>query len=362
MKLQKKVGWAAVLFLFVGMIHMYSSNKVRVESGYSTRLFNQLSGFFRSIFGKIPFSFGDILYGLLVSWLIWKIACFLRLAFRKKPDISKKTYFSNAFLDVFIFCCSIYIVFNILWGINHNRKGIAWQLGLKMEKYDTKDVKEINGVLIEKLNTAKKTIIEKKIIYPSDKQLFEMVSDNYQKVSAKYPFLIYGQQSIKSSLWGWLINYTGITGYYNPFTFEAQVNTNVPKFLQPFIASHEVAHQLGYAKEKEANFVGYLAASNSGNTLFEYSVYLDLFIYANRNLYYSDSISAKIYREALSEDVIADLREWKAFNKKHRSIAEPVISWVYDKFLQNNEQPAGVLSYDEVTGFIIAYYKKHGQI
>jgi hypothetical protein len=79
-------------------------------------------------------------------------------------------------------------------------------------------------------------------------------------------------------LWGWLGNYVGFTGYYNPFTGEAQVNTTVPKFLQPFTASHEVAHQLGYAKEMEANFVGYLAASHSTDTLFRYSVYLDLFL------------------------------------------------------------------------------------
>ena len=362
MKHQKKVGCAVILSLVALMIHLYSGNKARVENGYSIHLFNQLSGFFRTVFGKIPFSFGDILYGFLLCWLTWEFFRFLKFILRKKPGILRKTIYINALLNVFIFCCSIYIVFNVLWGINYNREGIAWQLGLKMEKYDTNDVKEINGLLIDKINAVKKMIIEKKINYPSNKLLFEMVSDNYQLVSVKYPFLKYEPPSIKSSMWGWLINYTGITGYYNPFTSEAQVNTTVPKFLQPFIACHEVAHQLGYAKEMEANFVGYLAASNSGDPLFEYSVYLDLFIYANRNLYYSDSTAAKKYRDALSLPVVADLKVWSRFNKDHKSIAEPIVSWVYGKFLQSNEQPAGVLSYDEVTGFIIAYYKKFGTI
>ncbi len=59
----------------------------------------------------------------------------------------------------------------------------------------------------------------------------------------------------------WLGNYLGFTGYYNPFTGEAQVNTTVPQFLLPNIALHEMGHQIGYAKEDEANFSAYLAAS-----------------------------------------------------------------------------------------------------
>ncbi len=47
----------------------------------------------------------------------------------------------------------------------------------------------------------------------------------------------------------------GVTGYLNPFTNEAQVNTTVPAFLQPFMTCHEIAHQLGFAPEEDANFV-----------------------------------------------------------------------------------------------------------
>jgi len=178
----------------------------------------------------------------------------------------------------------------------------------------------------------------------------------------RFPFMEYHTISLKRSMWGWLGNYTGFTGYYNPFTGEAQVNTSVPDFLQPFIACHEVAHQLGYAKEMEANFVGYLAATSTTDTLFHYSVYLDLFVYSNRNLYGSDSISARTIAKGLSADVRKDLTTWRDFNRRHKSPVEPVIRWLYGKYLENNQQPQGVLSYDEVTSFLIAYYKKFGRI
>jgi hypothetical protein len=194
------------------------------------------------------------------------------------------------------------------------------------------------------------------------RDIFEQATIAYQNLAKQYPFCIYQPSSVKSSVWGWLGNYLGFTGYYNPFTGEGQVNTTVPGFLQPYITCHEIAHQLGYAKENEANFVGYLAAVSSGDTAFHYSVYLDLFLYAQRNLYNVDSIAAKSFHKKILPEIKADLTEWKNFNDRHRSPLEPVFNWVYGKYLKNNEQPSGVLSYDEVTGFLIAYYRKFGKL
>jgi hypothetical protein len=220
----------------------------------------------------------------------------------------------------------------------------------------------MNGLLIEKLNASKQVLLATHQPYPSSKNLFEGVRKAYAALGKNYPFLQYKNESLKSSSWGWFGNYAGFTGYYNPFTGEAQVNTTVPKFLQPFISCHEVAHQLGYAKEMEANFVGYLAATSSTDPLFQYSVYLDLFNYANRNLFITDSAAAKGYRNKLIPPVKEDIREWIRFNQRNRSLLEPVVRWGYGLFLQSNEQPQGILSYDEVTGFLIAYYKKIGKI
>jgi hypothetical protein len=254
------------------------------------------------------------------------------------------------------------VLFNLLWGINYNRQGIASQLQLKMEKYSVEDLKNINALVLEKVNTAKRSLLNQHTSYPSTKQLFSKVQEAYAVVDSTYPFLQYHPRSIKSSLWGWLGNYLGFTGYYNPFTGEAQVNTSVPGFIQPYTSCHEVAHQLGYAKEMEANFVGYLAASASKDTLLHYSVYFDLFLYSNRNLFMVDSSAARSFSKQLLPEVKADIKEWREFNIRHKNPVEPVFRWLYGKYLQSNEQPQGLLSYDEVVGFLIAYYKKFGKI
>lgn len=362
MKVQKKYITTAFLLIICIVIHFYSNDALRVEEGYSSHFSPWFSGILRASFGRLPFSLGDILYGLLVFWLLWKTVRFLGRMLKKGRVPSRKIYLKQSLFKAFQFLCILYSIFNIFWGINYDRKGIAWQLDLKMEKYSQHDLEEMNCLLIDKINQSKKLLTEHKIGYPSNEVLYQKVTDAYKNVSIKYPFLKYEPASIKTSMWGWLGNYTGFTGYYNPFTGEAQLNTTVPKFLHPFIASHETAHQLGYAKEMEANFVGYLAASNAHDTLFHYSVYLDLFMYANRNLSFADSTTAKLYRRDLDPAVITDIKEWMAFNRRHQNPIEPIVRWMYGKYLESNSQPQGLFSYDEVTAFMIAYYKKFGRI
>lgn len=359
MKYRKKLAFIGILLVLAIAIRLYSASSLRVESGYSTGFYEYFAGILRFLFGWLPFSIGDLLYGALVIWVILKAVKLVKITVKRKATWDG---FINGSIKVVIFLLAVYIVFNVFWGINYNRKGIAYQLGLKMDKYSLEDLKNINGILLSKVNAAKQSLADSKAFYPSSKQLFAKVQDNYEAIDSLYPFLQYSHQSLKPSLWGWLGNYVGFTGYYNPFTGEAQVNTTVPRFLQPYTACHEVAHQLGYAKEMEANFVGYLAASSSADTLFQYSVYLDLFIYSNRNLYHSDSASASAYAKQLIPEIKNDLQEWRAFNRKHRNPIEPIIRWMYGKYLENNQQPQGVLSYDEVTSFLIAYYKKFGKI
>jgi hypothetical protein len=309
--------------------------------------------------GWLPVSLGDILYGLAVGWLLFSFIKFIVAVFKR--TISKQKFLKGLQRTIII-TGLIYIVFNIFWGINYNRLGIAHQLQLNMQPYAIEDLKDINQLLINKVNESKAALLNNPRPYPSNKELFKKVSEAYNKAKDIYPFLSYHPASIKPSMWGWLGNYTGFTGYYNPFTGESQVNTNIPEFLKPFTTCHEVAHQLGYAKEMEANFVGYLAASNSPDTLFHYSLYLDLFIYSNRNLMITDSASAKTYMAQLLPAVKADLKEWKDFNNRYKNPVEPFIRWGYAKYLKSNGQPQGMLAYDQVTSFLIAYYKKFGKI
>ncbi len=360
MKPSKKQLIVPLLLLGCAAIHWYSGNAARVEEGYSSHFSPAFSGFLRSLFGKLPFSIGDFLYGFFIAWLIYRVFTGIRFLFNRKESLKNRGLVAGR--QLLIFCGAVYFIFNLFWGINYNRKGIAWQMGLTLAPYEAADLKAINEALVVKANAAKIAWQETKSGYPSRAQLFVMVDSAYAHASRSYPFLTYQPRSLKSSMWGWLGNYTGFTGYYNPFSGEAQVNTTVPDFLQPYISCHEVAHQLGYAKEREANFVGYLASIASPEPLLQYSAYLDLFLHANRQLYVLDSVAAKQIRKELNVPIQAYIKEWITFSRKHQNKIAPLINWMYGKYLQGNQQPQGILSYDEVTALLIAYYKKMGRV
>ncbi|MEO6638081.1 MAG: DUF3810 domain-containing protein [Ginsengibacter sp.] len=356
----KRTKWFwLIVFVLVITIKLLAAKPAFVEKFYTGDFYPFVSATLRFLFGWLPFSIGDLLYLVLACWLLFLLVKNISLLIKWKLTgkiVAEKVIKLVAALLI------VYIVFNILWGLNYDRSGVAGQLALVKTTYDTSDVIILEEMLLLKANENKKALLQGGKNYPSKNELFERAEFCYENVSKIYPFIQYKTGSIKSSFYGSLGNYLGFTGYYNPFSGEAQVNTTVPKFLLPYIATHEMAHQLGYAKEDEANFVGYLAAANSSDTLFRYSAYLDLFIYANREVFYFDSALAKLSMAKLDTAIKQDLLEWRKFNLSHTSFAEPLITWLYGNYLKANQQPAGMRSYNKVVGMLIAYYKKYGRI
>lgn len=348
----------AILLAVALFIHLFSRDPQWVESYYATSFYASLSSFQRFVTGWVPFSIGDLVYLIVLIWFGWKLVTRLGSwrrdysGFTLKGSLGKGFSYLNTLLI-------IYILFNVVWGINYNRLPVSKNLGLVQEKFTLAELEEVSCVLIDKVNRYRSAI---PATYPSSKELYKKVYDAYDSAARVYPFLKIEPSSAKPSIFGVIGSYVGFTGYYNPFTGEAQVCMQFPKFLLPYTACHEVAHQLGYARENEANFVGYLAASSSDDPLLKYSVYLDLFIYANRSLNRADSVLARIHRNSLGEDVHEHLEEWSEFSRRHRNPVEPYFRWLYGKFLQQNQQPRGMMTYDEVTGFILALYKQKGDL
>lgn len=347
----------SVLAIIAVAINLFSANHAWVEHYYSRGAYPFIAVILRFLFGWLPVSLGDILYAAAAIWMVVKLVKIIRAIYKKQLfPRGYETTIQSVLIKIF----SIYILFNLLWGINYNRVGIASQLGLATEKYSVDELKNLNALLLQKVNASSNLLLINGGKVLAGRQIFSGSKQAYKNISLRYGFLNYEPPSLKISLWSWLGNYLGFLGYYNPFTGEGQVNTSGPKFLQPYTYCHEIAHQVGYAKENEANFVGYLAAMASKEEAFHYSAYLDLFLYANGNLFSADSTAAKTFRTNLLPAVKADLKEWRQFSLRYKNPVEPLIRWMYGIYLENNQQPSGMLSYDEVTGLLIAYHKKYG--
>jgi hypothetical protein len=355
----KKYRTILILLSIALVIRIFSLFPQAVENYYSHGLYPVLVAILRFLFGWIPFSIGDILYALAVIYLIFSVVHFIRRLIKKKAD---KIYFRRIIKRTVLIVLWVYILFNGLWGLNYNRIGIAQQMNLKVTTYTADELESIVILTIDKLHQLDTPALGDRDKFNKKGYLFKQAIQSYKKVVNELSFLQYRLPSAKPSLYSYLGNYLGYTGYYNPFSGEAQVNTTVPLEIQPFTTSHEIGHQLGFAKENEANFAGYLAARESDNAAVRYSVYFDLYIYASRNLAERDSVLARSLQSKLPAITKQDLRELRVFYKKYENPFEPIIRRLYGQYLKANEQPQGILSYDEVIAWVIAYWRKYGEI
>lgn len=350
-----------MLFLFIAAlaIKLFSLQPLMVERYYSNGLYPAISAVQRVLFGWIPFSVGDLLYGVAGGWLIYRLVRLVRSVRQQKAGC---IFWRNTAVNLTGILLAIYISFNLLWGLNYNRVGMDRQLGLDLFSYTTADLEEVTGVLAHQLNQLQPASLPGRAALEKKRNLFRGAIAAFGGLSATRPHFEYGFPSVKPSLYSYLGNYLGFTGYYNPFTGEAQVNTTTPVFVRPFTTCHEIGHQLGYAKESEANFAGYLSAAASTDTSFLYSVYFDMYAYAGRYLYYADSLALRRINSELGEGVKEDIQALRRFVRSHDNPIGTVIDKMYAQYLVANEQPSGRMSYNEVIGMLIAYYKKNGRI
>jgi hypothetical protein len=335
-----------------------------IERYYSRGIYPPISLALRSVTGLLPFSLGDVLYTAFCAWMAWRLVSFIRARIRREPARPLVVL-----SQVLRFVCIIYIVFKLAWGFNYDRLGIAHQLGIPDKEYTKEELRALTEELIDSVNACRRAMPDSILPTPSLPSIYDGAFQAYQNISARLPFLEYRRRDVKGTLFNVLGDYMGFTGYYNPFTGEAQLRTDVPRVLIPYIACHEMAHQLGYASESEANFVGYLAASASRDVYFRYSVYLDLFSYAqgeeirmygrDKNFKVFETI-VKENRQRLDTLVKLDRKAIREFFNKRRNKVAPAVSSLYDQYLKMNSQSSGINSYDEVTGWLIAYRKKQG--
>ncbi|MFI5134075.1 MAG: DUF3810 domain-containing protein [Chitinophagales bacterium] len=356
-RLMKIWSWVLLVITAIG-IKWVSWYPDWVEKNYTYGIYPVISKAQRLLFGWLPFSIGDLFYAFLILVIIIKTFQFFKLLFKKR--LTKK-YFITGLQQIIFFFLFLYVVFNVLWGLNYNRKGIASQLGLEVKQYSLADLDTLTTSIQDRLNEYAVLVSEtQRDSLNKKKNLFNGSVEAYDYAAKQYSFLKYTPKSIKPSLFSYAGNYLGFQGYYNPFSGEAQVNTTFPAFLEPYVTAHEMAHQLGYAKENEANLVGFLACKSSPSNVFRYSTYFDIYNYAIGEIYNKDSLLAKEFQKKLHPQVVKDYKELREFYRRYRNPVEPIIMWLYGHYLKANNQPAGKQTYNEVVTWLIAYYKKFG--
>lgn len=322
-----------------------------VERWYSNGIFPYISAFERIIFGMFGFSIGDIIYGVVIfmaiRWL-WK-----------KRKTWRRQYGQN--LLQMVACLSVaYFLFTLLWALNYRRMPLYKKMGVARE-YTEQELIDFTQRLITKTNAIHKQIEKNdtvKVVIPySTQQIYDLSPKAYKNLEKDFAYFGYSHESIKSSLLSVPLSYMGFGGYLNPFTNEAQVNMKLPLYNLPATTCHEMSHQIGYANESEANFIGFMANVYSDDIYFKYSGYTFALRYCINNIAKFDEPKAKSLLPLIHKGIRKNFQESKDFNKKYESFIEDIFEYFYDNYLKMNRQKDGLETYSKFTGLLVNYYK-----
>lgn len=338
--------WAGILvaqfFLF------YILSKFDGIISFNAQLFEFQKKVHQSIFSVFPFSVGDLFYLILILYVAFQVyQCFKR-SFKKNLK------------RILILLNIIYFLYQIFWGLLYFQDPLINQFS--DTKLKNEDIEKLALEFLSHCKNLREQVKEDNNgIFISDD--ITSLTTNLLIAQKELPeqFSKDGTTSIKSvkpSLLDQLLNYTGISGYYNPFTAEAQYNPNLPSTNLGFTISHEMAHQLGYAREQEASFIGYLTCQQSNDIALQYSSSL----YALKSLLSAlqvinptlvnsilDQYSAGMKRDRLYE---------KQFSHRYYGKSAQLFSWSNDLFLKSNRQD-GSVSYSYFTELLVRYELKH---
>lgn len=348
-----KNGIALSLLPQLLLVGWLGSNPEIVERYYSNGIYPVISQFFRLLFGWIPFSVGEIIYTLLII-----------LAFRYLiKNWSKIKAAPFGFLrNVLVVLSVFYFTFNLVWGLNYYRKPIAENFAIR-DSVRTQEVIDLAKKLILKTNRLQLKITgdsTQMVQVPYDrKEIFDKTVNGYEQLQAQLPFLEYHHRSLKKSTFSTLISYLGIGGYLNPFTNEAQVNALTPVFRFPVVSGHEVGHQVGYSKENETNFIGYLVTMKNEDVYFQYSASAYALSHCLSSIRRIDEQKFQELYYKINLGVQENYRELYEFNLKYANPFEPIFKSIFDSFLKANRQQEGVKSYSKIVGLMVGYHEKY---
>ena len=322
-----------------------------IERYYSQGFYPYLSTASRYLFGWIPFSIGDVFYLLIgvlaIRWLYKNVR---RLTFEPV----------RFFVDILATLSIVYFVFNLLWGFNYYRVPLYKTLNIKTD-YTTEQLISITERLISKSNALHRNLgfsDSVKVVIPySQKEIFKKSIDGYKNLESEYPNLSYSPKSIKKSGWSLGLTYMGYSGYYNPFSGEAQVNNLIKTYKFPVVSCHEQAHQLGYAAENEANFIATLATLANDDDYIRYTGYIFALRYCINEIARRDIDTYYIILKTINPGILASYKEMRDFWQKYQNPFETVSKLFWDQFLKANNQSKGIMSYSYMVALVVNHYE-----
>lgn len=233
--------------------------------------------------------------------------------------------------------------------------------------YSFEELASLRDYIVLKVNTLSRELERDEngfVVYHGNME--QAAIESMQKLGEQYDQLAGYYVTPKELFCSDFISQQSMRGYYFPFSMEANYNGVMTSLNRPSTMCHELAHTKGFIYEDEANLIGFLACVESDDPYFQYSGYLSVLNYIDKDFYKATGKNKAIYdshikissfvkrdNRFLTEDAKKTM-EAKAVIKTE-TVKKAASEFVNTNLIMNGI-PEGSLSYAKVVGLLMEYY------
>ncbi|MCM1308518.1 MAG: DUF3810 domain-containing protein [Butyrivibrio sp.] len=351
---------ALALFLLIVNI-MFRVSRTFAHT-YSTTVYPAVVKVFGTVFSLAPFSVIEILIYAAAAIVLY---CLVRLviSFVQSRKLRVWNFFTyrlkKYMLNLACIVLSCLIILSLNCTILYHRLTFCVCANIKAKSHTSQELAALCGLLIDEVNELANEINTdgNGIFTLEGVDLNSAAIDAMLKLRTEYPFMPSYYPRPKPIAMSRTMSYTNMTGFYSPFTIEANYNKDITDMEIPYTVCHELAHLGGFIHEDEANFIAYLACSKSDSPAFRYSGAVNALIPVLNACY--DSFDRERYSELLSRlnaQTLADLNFQSGYWEQFESKVGEITSDMNDAYIKLNGDSEGEKRYGMVTDLLLDYF------
>ena len=286
-----------------------------------------------------------------VFYLAWQVRCLV-----SRPQKGRRAV--RMALTVLCVGLSVYAGFCLLWGVFYGADSFQDKSGLKVRGGTVAELTALTECFAREVSAAGDQVQrdENGCFAVPRSEIFAEAMSAYDGVVQVFDCLKKPAVMPKAFVSSRGMSYLDFSGFYFPFTGEANLNDESPAAYLPANICHEMAHQQGIATEQECNFVAIMAATSADSAAYRYAGYLMGYVHLSNALYRVDQAAWQTIRDSLPDTVRADLRQNSAYWARFDGLVNTAATKVYDGFLKSNGLTDGVQNYGTVVDLLLAYY------
>jgi Protein of unknown function (DUF3810) len=376
MRLWRRLFTICSFAVLLGAMWLMARSPTLIESVYARGVGFQLSRALSSLSGVLPFSLAEIALAGVVLYFVVPFFTTTSQVLRRKRSLTNAL--AGGVLRVAAATVVILFFFYVLWGLNYSRAPLPTRLGwtpLAPATDDAERERRVNEIetlaaeLMDVTNAAYRAVTSSDDLgRPSERPsgapgLDIAIDAAFARVQERLKLengVAASRGRAKPIAGSIVMSYLGLTGFYFPWTGEANYNRLQPAPTLAHSVAHEKAHQRGFAPEDEASFIGYLTGAMSDDPYAHYSAAF----FAQRELVaelarYDLTRTKRVLGRRLP-GVWRDLQSIHAYWGQYEGPATRVSQSVNDRYLKSQGMKRGIATYADSRNLIVLFARQNG--